>query len=299
MPIMRSIQVFLIVVLMLSAGDASTQDEVEISVQQLSGTVYVLFGRGGNIAVSAGEDGVFLVDDQWAEYGEAIKAAIAQISDKPVRFVIHTHWHCDHTDGNKYFGESGAVIVAHENVRKRMSAGGYISAVDVDVPPYPDEALPIVTFNDSLSLYLNGEVTHVIYLAPGHTDGDAIIFFKDSNIIHTGDTFINGIYPLADLDSGGTIDGVIDAANTILDLVDDDTKIIPGHGPIANRDDLQEYRNMCIELRNRVAGLKKSGMSLEEVIASDPTAGFDEKWNSWGENWKRISVTALYREVTD
>ena len=292
-------QVSFVALLVILAGDARAQDEAEISIQQLSDTVHVLFGVGGNIAVSAGEDGVFLVDDQWAEYGEAIKAAITSISDKPIRFVINTHWHFDHTDGNKYFGKSEAIIIAHDNVRKRMLTGGYISAVDVEVPPYPEEALPIVTFSESLNLYLNGEVAQITYLEPGHTDGDAIIFFKDSNTIHTGDTFINGIYPLADLDSGGTIDGIISGTDIILDVINDDTKIIPGHGPIASKRELREYRDMCIDLRDRIAKLKNSGMSLEEVMATEPTAKYDEKWNSWSENWKRISITALYNEAPD
>jgi glyoxylase-like metal-dependent hydrolase (beta-lactamase superfamily II) len=196
--------------------NSPAQDDVEISAQPLSETVFVLFGAGGNIAVSAGPDGVFIVDDQWSQQGDAIVAAIREFSDQPVRYVINTHWHFDHTDGNQYFGEQGSVIIAHDNVRRRMFTGGYIRAIDVDVPPAPPQALPVVTFSESVSLHLNGEEARVIYVEPAHTDGDAIIFFKDSNIVHTGDLFLNGIFPLVDVDSGGTIDGVIDAMDVLL-----------------------------------------------------------------------------------
>lgn len=278
-------------------GNASAQDETEISIQRLSKTISVLFGDGGNIAVSAGHDGVFIVDDQFAKRGEAIVAAIEEISDQPVRYIINTHWHFDHTDGNKYFADKGSIIIAHDNTRQRLLTGGHSRATDRYTPPAPVEALPVVTFSKTLSLHLNGEEAQVIYLEPGHTDGDGIVFFKGSNIVHTGDTFVNGKYPFVDLESGGTINGIIDAMDVILEIIDEETRVIPGHGPIANKGDVLEYRDMCIVLRDRVAQMKKDGMSLEEVIAARPTAEFDERWNGWGENWKTISVTALYEEL--
>jgi cyclase len=297
MTLPSSARIAVVSTLVALMGNASAQDEVEISIQRLSGTVSVLFGTGGNIAISAGHDGVFIVDDQYAEHGAAIMAAIGEISDQPVRYIINTHWHFDHTDGNMYFADEGSIIIAHDNSRQRLLTGGYIRAVDRYTPPAPVEALPVVTFSQTLSLHLNGEEAQVIYLEPGHTDGDGIVFFTGSNIVHTGDAFLNGIYPLADLDSGGTINGIIDAMDVILAIIDEETKVIPGHGPIADKGDVIEYRDMCIVLRDRVAQMKKTGMSLEEVIAARPTAEFDEKWNDWGEEWNTISVTALYEEL--
>ena len=278
-------------------GNAPAQDEVELSIQRLSETISVLFGAGGNVAISAGHDGVFIVDDQFAEHGDAIIGAIGELSDQPIRYVINTHWHFDHTDGNKYFGDTGSIIIAHENARQRLLTGGNIRAVDRYTPPAPVEALPVVTFSKTLSLHLNGEEAQVMYLEPGHTDGDAIVFFKGSNVVHMGDVFRKGMYPLADLDSGGTINGIIDAMDVMLAIIDEKTTVIPGHGPIADKGDVLEYKEMCIVLRDRVAQMKRNGLTLEEVIAARPTAEFDEKWSIGGETWKVIAVTALYEEL--
>jgi cyclase len=297
MTLLSRARVAVVVTLVALTGNASAQDEVEISIQRLSETLSVLFGVGGNVAISAGHDGVFIVDDQFAEHGDAIVEAIGELSDQPIRYIINTHWHFDHTDGNKYFGDTGSIIIAHENARQRLLTGGSIRAVNMYTPPAPVEALPVVTFSKTLSIHLNGEEAQVIYLEPGHTDGDAIVFFKSSNVVHTGDVFRKGVYPLADLDSGGTINGIIDAVDVILAIIDEKTIVIPGHGPIADKGDVLEYKKMCIALRDKVAQMKKDGLSLEEVIAATPTAEFDEKWNGGGENWKVIAVTALYEEL--
>jgi glyoxylase-like metal-dependent hydrolase (beta-lactamase superfamily II) len=297
MTLSGSARIAAVSVLVALMSNAPAQNDVEISVQRLSETIFVLFGAGGNVAISAGHDGVFIVDDQFAEHGDAIVGAIGELSDQPIRFIINTHWHFDHTDGNKYFGDTESIIIAHENARQRLLTGGTIRVINSYTPPAPVEALPVVTFSKSLSLHLNGEEAQVIYLEPGHTDGDAIVFFKGSNVMHAGDVIRNGMYPFADLDSGGTINGMIDAVDEILAIIDEETKVIPGHGPISDRGDVLEYKEMCIVLRDRVAQMKKNGLTLEEVIASRPTTEFDEKWNEGGDNWKVIALTALYEEL--
>jgi glyoxylase-like metal-dependent hydrolase (beta-lactamase superfamily II) len=273
----------LIVALTLSAP-LQAQTDNTLTAQQLSETIFVLFGAGGNIGVSTGPDGTFIIDDQYVGFGDAIKAAVAELSDQPIRYVINTHWHYDHNGSNEYFGKYGSLIIAHDNVRKRMASGGYLSAVDRTIEPATADALPVFTFNDTMTLHLNGEAVHLTHAKAAHTDGDGIVWFKGSNIVHMGDTFLNGIYPIADLDSRGSIDGIIAAADEVLALTDDQTQIIPGHGPVATRDDLREYRDLCIVLRDRVFEMKAGGMSLEEVIAADPARDYDDKWNTWGED---------------
>ncbi len=280
---------------LLLVSQAYAQDENEITIQRLSETVWVLFDGGGNIGVSAGPDGVFIIDDQYDGDGEKIAKAVASISDQPIDYVLNTHWHFDHAGSNDYFGHAGSVIIAHDNVRKRLESGGYISSVDVDVPPATAEALPVITFNDTMSLHLNGEEVHLLHVASAHTDGDGIIWFKDSNIIHMGDTFLSGIYPSIDVDSGGSIDGSITTVDTVLSFINDETQIIPGHGPVTNKAELKAWRDMFVVLRDRVADMKSDGMSLEEVIAADPTMGFDDRWNTWGDNFKKRSIGEFYK----
>lgn len=274
---------------------AYAQDENEITIQKLSDTVSVLFNGGGNIGVSAGTDGVFIIDDKYEGDGDKIAKAVASISDQPIDYVLNTHWHFDHAGSNDYFGLAGATIIAHDNVRKRLESGGYISSVDIDVSPAPAKALPVITFNDSMSLHLNGEEVHLLHVTAAHTDGDGIIWFPESNIIHMGDTFLSGIYPSIDVDSGGSIDGSIATVDTVLTFINDETQIIPGHGPVTNKAELEAWRDMFVVLRDRIAAMKSSGMSLEEVIAADPTMGFDDRWNNWGDNFKRRSIGEFYK----
>jgi cyclase len=275
-------------------SQTQAQDEPGLTVQRLSETISVLIGQGGNIGVSTGPDGVFIIDDQYEGDGEMISAAVASISELPVSYVLNTHWHFDHAGSNDYFGHNGSVIIAHDNVRKMLISGAFIRVVDVDIPPAPAEALPVITFDDSLSLHLNGEEVHMFHVTPAHTDGDGIVWFKDSNIVHMGDTFLNGLYPLIDVDSGGSIDGMIMTADTVMAFINDETQIIPGHGPIAAKADLKAYRDMCIILRDRIAEMKGRGMSLEEVLAANVTEGLDDRWNTLGEDWKKTSLRSIY-----
>jgi glyoxylase-like metal-dependent hydrolase (beta-lactamase superfamily II) len=267
---------------LLAALTAAAQDQdfskVEIRTTPLTDHVYMLMGAGGNLAVSAGDDAVFLVDDQFAPLTEKIAAAIAKISPKPVKFVINTHWHFDHTGGNENLGKGGTLIFAHENVRRRMDSEQFIAFMNMKQPPSPRVALPVVTFTASMSFHLNGEEIRAIHVANAHTDGDAIIHFTGSDVIHMGDVFFNGMYPFIDASSGGSIDGMVAACDQGLALANDRTKIIPGHGPLGDRAQLREYRDMLATIAARIKPLVAAGRSVEQVVAAKPTAGFDEKF---------------------
>jgi cyclase len=254
--------------------------KVEIKATKLAEGVYMLTGSGGNLGLSVGEDAVFLVDDQFAPLTEKIKAAIAAISDRPVRFVLNTHWHFDHTGGNENLGQSGALIVAHENVRKRMTVDQFIADLDIKIPPSPRVALPVVTFTDAVTFHLNGDEIHAIHVPPAHTDGDCLVYFRKANVLHMGDTFFNGLYPFFDRSSGGSVDGMIAAAEKALSMVDGSTKIIPGHGPLADKKALEAYLSMLRAARGRVKTLVDAGKTADEVVAAKPLADFDATWGN-------------------
>ncbi len=259
------------------SGQAAPK-EVQIETVEVAAGVYMLVGQGGNIGVSAGEDGVFLIDDQFAPLTAKIKAAVTEISQEPVRFLLNTHWHYDHTGGNENWGEEGAVIVAHDNVRRRLSTGGLIEFFKNQIPPSPKAALPVITFADSVTFHLNGDELHVFHVPPAHTDGDSVIHFKKANAVHMGDLFFNGLFPFIDGSSGGSVDGVIAAAERVHAMIDEETKIIPGHGGLGNRAELAAYIEMLKGVRARIGALVEAGKSLEEVQAAKPTAAWDDPW---------------------
>lgn len=272
-------------------------DAVEVRMEQVRGGVYVIFGRGGNIGVSVGEDGVYLVDDQYAPLTEKIKAAIAEVSDAPIRFAINTHYHGDHTGGNENLASEGTVIIAHDNVRQRMAAGTFIKAFNSETPAKTGGALPVVTFNHEAGLHLNGEQARMHHVARAHTDGDTIVHFEGTNVIHMGDTFFLGRFPFIDVENGGTIGGVIEAAGTALALADDETRIIPGHGPVTDKAGLMAYRDMLTIVRDRVSAMKADGLSLEDVQAADPLAGFKEGRPTGGERWHNLFIGFVYQSL--
>ena len=267
---------------LLTAMPATAQRDfssVEIETIQVADGVYMLVGSGGNIGLSIGEDGPFVVDDQFAPLTEKIQAAIAAVTSGAVRFVLNTHWHGDHTGGNENFGKAGAMIIAHENVRKRLNPAEFRDLMGRSQQAPPD-ALPVVTFTDAVNFYWNGENIRVFHVEHAHTDGDAIVHFTNANVVHMGDTFFKDRYPFIDVDSGGGIDGMIAAADHVLSMVDSDTKIIPGHGTLATPDDLRDYRNMLITVRDRVRTMLNDGMSVDEVVAAKPTNDLDATWGS-------------------
>lgn len=275
------------------------QPEVTISTEQVAEGVYVLFGRGGNIGVSVGDDGVFIIDDQFAPLTPKIYAALAELDPRPARFVINTHWHFDHVGGNENFGKAGALIIAHDNVRARMSVPQMMEFFERAVPASPPDALPVVTFNHSVSLHLNSEEIRGIHVAAAHTDGDTIVHFKRANVLHAGDTFFNGRYPFIDMDSGGSLAGTMAAVDLMLALSDENTRIIPGHGPVSGRAELEAYRKMLVETSTRVRTLKAEGSTVEEIIAAAPNADYDATWGTSfinSERYLRMIYALLERE---
>ncbi|MDX1646193.1 MAG: MBL fold metallo-hydrolase [Longimicrobiales bacterium] len=281
-PARLGILVLLLVVAAATTVRGQGMDDVEIQTIEVAEGVYMLMGRGGNIGVSVGDDGVFLIDDQFAPLTDQILAAIAEITDEPVRFVFNTHWHGDHTGGNENLGEAGALIVAHDNVRQRMSAEQILERIGrppSTTPASPTGALPVVTFSEDVSFHLNGGELHAFHVANAHTDGDAIVHFQAANVVHMGDTFFRGRFPFIDTASGGSIDGLIAAVGEALSVMDPDTRIIPGHGALATREDLRVYADALKEMRDAVAGLMARGMSLEEIQAERPIRAYAALWD--------------------
>jgi cyclase len=262
--------VFTIATPVLAQQDMSN---VQITAESLGGGVYMMMGSGGNIGVSVGDDGVFVIDDQFAPLTDKILAAIAVITSEPVRFVFNTHWHGDHTGGNENMGQTGALIVAHENVRQRMSMDQVLERIGrpaSETPASPEGAWPVVTFTEEVTFHLNGDDMHAVYVPNAHTDGDAIVNFVRANVVHMGDTFFRDRFPFIDTATGGSIDGIIAAAGTGLALMDAETKVIPGHGALSSRENLVEYRDALRTKRNAVAALMEQGMSLEQIQAARP-----------------------------
>jgi len=264
----------LILAAFLTATSAIAQPppNPEIRIERVAPGVAVLFGRGGNIGLSYGADGNVLIDDQYAPATERVVAAVRAIDPDPIRFVINTHWHGDHSGGNENLGRAGTVIVAHDNVRLRMSMEQIVRGNAV--PPSPAGALPVITFGESLTFHLNGDDLRAVHVAHAHTDGDVLVYWTRANVLHMGDTWFNGLLPFIDLDSGGSIDGAIVAVETGLAIANAETIIIPGHGPVARRADLVRYRDMLIDLRSRVGQGIAAGRTLEAIKAERHADGY-------------------------
>lgn len=262
------------------AAPAAAQDPaaVEIRTIPVGSGVWMLTGQGGNMAVAAGADGAFLVDDQYAPLTPKIVAAVEALGHGPVRFVLNTHWHGDHTGGNENLGGAGALIVAHENVRERMSTEQFIARFQQSYPPAPPRALPVVTFTDAVTFHLNGDAIDAFHVPPAHTDGDALVHFRAADVLHMGDTYFGQSYPFVDLSSGGDAQGLIVAVERALALAGPATRVIPGHGELSDRAGLEAYHAMLIDARDRVRRLVEAGNGREAVIAAKPTAHLDAAW---------------------
>ena len=261
--------------------------DTKIETVNLAPGIYMLIGRGGNIGVSVGRDGAAIIDDQFADMAPKIRAAVALLSEKPVQFVINTHLHGDHTGGNDAFGAAGAVIIAHDNVRKRLGSDQVNPSNNQPIPARAREALPVVTFADSASLHFNDEDLEFTHLPNAHTETDIIVRFRKANILHMGDLFTGG-FPFIDGNTGGTLDGLILAHEKVLAGIDDTTRLIRGHGRLGNRAELQAYHDMLVVVRDRIAKLVKSGKTQEQVLAARPTQEFEEKYgggNFNAEQW--------------
>lgn len=255
-------------------------DAVTIKTHKVSEGIYALEGEGGNIGVSVGDDGVIIIDDQFAPLTPKITAAIRALSDKPLRFVLNTHWHFDHTGGNENLGNAGAVIVAHDNVYKRMSTEQFIEFFKMKLPPSPKAALPVITFTDSVTFRLNGDELNGYHVKHAHTDGDMIVRFRKANAVHMGDIYFSFMYPFIDLGSGGSVRGVLAAVDGVLGTIDDNTRIIPGHGPISSKKDLRAYRDMLARVSANISRLIKAKKTLAQVVAAQPTREFDAVWGN-------------------
>jgi glyoxylase-like metal-dependent hydrolase (beta-lactamase superfamily II) len=279
---MRRLLAVLLLALSTMAAHAQGSDfsKVEIQTQKLTDNVYMLMGAGGNIGVSVGEDAVFLIDDQFAPMAPKIKAAVARITSKPVQFLLNTHFHYDHTGGNEAFGGDGALIVAHDNVRRRMSTQQLISLAGNTSAqePSPKVALPVVTVASEIRFHINGDEVHAFHVPRAHTDGDLIVHFRKADVVHMGDTFFNGFYPFIDVTSGGSADGMVAAADRVLALAGEKTRIIPGHGPLATRADLQATRDMLATVTQRIKDLRRSGQTDTLIREAKPTADFDARF---------------------
>lgn len=270
-------------VLLLAAITAVAQlrpgEDGELTVTALRGGVYVLaMGSAGNVGASVGADGAFIIDDQFAPMAPKLKAAVAKLTDKPLRYVLNSHWHGDHTGGNAALGAAGHVIVAHDNVRERMSKPFFSQFSSKTNPASPPEALPVITFSENLTLHFNGDTVRVIHVPHAHTDGDAVFLFEKANILHAGDVFVRYGFPFIDVTSGGSIAGMIAGLDRILGLVNDDTLVIPGHGEVARRADVAEFRAMLATARARVVERMQAGQSAGDIVAAKPLADLEARW---------------------
>jgi cyclase len=283
----------LVLCLPAAARAQGGMSKVEIKSTQVAGNIYMLEGSGGNIGVSVGADGILIVDDQFAPLAEKIRAALRKLGEGKLKYILNTHFHGDHTGGNKVFGTE-ATIVAHDNVRKRLS--GELKAPRDHEKPEPPQALPVITFDASLSVFFNGEEIRAMHVPHGHTDGDSVIYFTKANVVHMGDQFFNGGFPFVDLDSGGDVEGYARNVEAVLAKIPADAKIIPGHGPLANVDDLKKFHRMLVETIDSVRERMKAGKALNQIKSE----GLPDKYKTWGQGFIKTPewIETIYKSLS-
>ena len=288
----------LLTVLFVFAATTQAQTDfskVQMKATKVAGNVYMLEGAGGNIGVSVGDDGLLIVDDQFAPLADKIRAALKGIADKKLKFILNTHWHGDHTGGNIAFGPE-ATIIAHDNVRKRLATEQKSTVFNSTTPASPKEALPVITFDQSLSVHFNGEDIRAIHFPHGHTDGDSVVFFSASNVVHLGDDFFAGRFPFVDLESGGSVEGLVKNIGELVNKIPPTAKLIPGHGPISTLDDLKSYHRMLQQTTEIVRGKIAAGKTLDQIKSE----GLPDEWKPWGEGFIKTDrwVETIYKSLT-
>jgi cyclase len=292
--LLKNINLLFIAALFLPYGVKAQQfDTVQIRSVKLSGSIYLLQGGGGgNIGVCTGKDGTFIVDDQYAPLSAKVKAAIARLTDKPVQFIVNTHWHGDHSGGNETFGAGGAIIVSQENSRKRMTADQLFGLPAHEQKAYSSSGLPKITFTSSMQFHYNDELIRILHIGNAHTDGDAVIYFTDANVIHMGDVFVRYGFPFIDESNGGNINGMIETIDTVISIINTNTIIIPGHGQPAAREDLVSYNTMLKTVRDRIRRLMDEGRTMEEILKADPLKGYPQRGVT-----EKDFVTTVYKSI--
>jgi glyoxylase-like metal-dependent hydrolase (beta-lactamase superfamily II) len=289
---------FFIIFLYFTDLDKIYASHLDINTTKLNDKMYVIHGSGGNVLLSIGNDGVILVDDQYRPVTEKLKSVIANLTDKPVKFVINTHLHPDHVGGNEKLGKAGAIIVSHDNVRKRLSSDQFFEFINMTIPALSEKGLPIITFSDNMTFYQNDDEIKITHLEDGHTDGDSAVYFTKNNVIHVGDDFSDRSYPLMDLSNGGSIDGLILSLKKILSMINKDTKVVAGHSGISNQTKVKDYQNMLIDVHDNIRNMMiKEGKSLDEIIKSKPTSKYDMIYYDHSFIKPKDLVTNIYKSI--
>ena len=280
----------------LGHGDNSHSEkrqDVQVKTTKITGNVYLLQGAGGNIGALTGMEGILIVDDDYKRVSVKLAAALKELGSEKPRYILNTHWHGDHTEGNEFFGKD-STIVAHANVRKRLLDPPVIFGQKT--APYPAFALPVVTYTETMSLHLNGEEVRLVHFPNGHTDGDTVVFFKNANVVHFGDYFFNGFFPFVDIDSGGSVQGMINNVGALIRQVPADAKLIPGHGPLATLDDLKNYHQTLVETSNLIQAEMQKGKSVADI----KKAGLPAKYATWGSGFIKTDfwIDTVYRSYS-
>ncbi len=297
---MKTIKNILLFIAVLIVSEISFADHhwknVQYQTIQVRENIYAMMAEGGNLAVFIGEEGTFLIDDQFAPLTEKILFEIKKIGGDTPRFLVNTHWHFDHTGGNQNLGRAGTLIFAHDNVRALLSEDNRIQAFNKEIPASPREALPVITFSTDTSFHINNETVRAFHVHNAHTNGDSVVHFQKANVIHAGDVWFNGFYPFIDVEHGGSLMGIIAAATTVINMADSETVIIPGHGPVGDKAALVEYRDMLVLVLDKLRIYKSQGKSVEEVVEAKPTEELDVTWGDGflkPDQWIRIVYSGL------